>query len=203
MRCLFLDLASHNGVIACVDSVQTVFVQEADHRIGDHELLPLIEQALAGAGWSYGDLTHMACVTGPGGFTSLRVGVTCANVLAHELKIPLGGVHLSDVYAARIGGGVWGVGGGALWLHSTKKDQLFVRGGKWKEATLISMDVFCTEHRSHGIWMGELIPEQRVVMERLGMQEATLKPVSAVLPAVLSAVSFGNVSLEPWYGRGW
>ncbi|MEK7168004.1 MAG: tRNA (adenosine(37)-N6)-threonylcarbamoyltransferase complex dimerization subunit type 1 TsaB [Patescibacteria group bacterium] len=35
-------------------------------------------------------------VTGPGSFTSLRIGVTAANVLAYALKIPAVGISLKE-----------------------------------------------------------------------------------------------------------
>lgn len=101
MRYLFLDLASHSGLLACVED-QTIKASEpVDHRIGDHELIPLFEKTLDAAGWKAADLTHIACVIGPGGFMSLRVAVAFANTLMHQLKIPIAGIHLSDLYAAR------------------------------------------------------------------------------------------------------
>jgi len=101
MRYLFLDLASHSGLLACVED-QTIKASEpVDHRIGDHELIPLFEKTLDAAGWKAADLTHIACVIGPGGFMSLRVAVAFANTLIHQLKIPGAGIHLSDLCAAR------------------------------------------------------------------------------------------------------
>ena len=99
---LFIDLASNHGTLACVAEDRTVALHSIDHRIGDHELIPVLEALLKKAKWQYTDLTHIACVTGPGGFTSLRSGVTLANTLSDQLQIPLCGIHLSDVYAARV-----------------------------------------------------------------------------------------------------
>jgi hypothetical protein len=181
MRALFLDLASHpstssgqaQGLLACVTGERVTALEAVDHRVGDHELIPLFERVLSTASWGSKDLTHVACVIGPGGFTSLRVAVAFANTLAHELTIPAAGIHLSDLYAARItphpplgcargnlshppsplrsfGRAGWEREQGEasfLWLHSTKKYELFVRGfGEfvkfWPEATHVSVEGF-------------------------------------------------------------
>ncbi len=96
------------------------------------------------AGWVWKDLTHLACVVGPGGFTSLRVGVSCINALSWSLKIPSAGIHLSDLYAARVPTNSF------LWLHSTKRTELFVRGfgsfsREWPQPTHITLDNFLSQ----------------------------------------------------------
>ncbi|MBM3230838.1 tRNA (adenosine(37)-N6)-threonylcarbamoyltransferase complex dimerization subunit type 1 TsaB [Candidatus Peregrinibacteria bacterium] len=203
MHCLFLDLASHNGLIACVTGNKTVASHPVDHRVGDHELLPRIESMLKEAGWSYPDLTHVACVTGPGGFTSLRVAVTCANVLADQLGIPSAGVHLSDVYGARLGHEKRDMRH-EYWFHSTKKEQLFIRGGEWAEPSLVMVEDLLKTLPKKITWCGELIDEHRQAITGVAeMMEALLRPYSEVLPAFLSGAVFAKKQLEPWYGRGW
>src|SRR3989338_690837 len=140
MNIFFLNLASHQGLLACVGNYRVLSSFAVDHRIDDAALVPHVEAVIHKAGWSYPDLTQIACVVGPGGFTSLRVAVALTNALSHELKIPVCGVHLSDLYRVRFSGpgptsapagataGRSGSGPGALWLHSTKKQELFLRG---------------------------------------------------------------------------
>jgi tRNA threonylcarbamoyl adenosine modification protein YeaZ len=202
MKCLFLDLASHDALIAAVEDDAVKASQSTHARVGDHELIPLIEKTLKSAGWSYADLDRVACAIGPGGFTSLRVGVTCANTLADQLSIPSVGIHLSDLYEAR----AWGVGRGAwgdiYWVHSTKKDQLFIRGGEYKEPTLISLDdLLPTPNAQFPIqWMGELIDDHKA---KVSTDAIDLKSITEALPALLAAQIFDKELLEPWYGRGW
>ncbi|MFH0851499.1 MAG: hypothetical protein V1876_02005, partial [Candidatus Peregrinibacteria bacterium] len=172
MRAAFLDLASHRGLLACVTEEKVLASGPIDHRIGDHELVPLFEKTLKEAGWKSGDLTHVACVVGPGGFMSLRVAVAFANTLIHQLKIPGAGIHLSDLVAARVCHGEPCLPAEArkrrpgrtmtdtpvpsfdraqddtfLWLHSTKKHELFVRGfgslaSLWPEAAHVTVEDF-------------------------------------------------------------
>lgn len=52
-------------------------------------LLPLIEQALAQAGWNRSQLDRIAVGAGPGSFTGLRVGIATAQGLSEGLERPL------------------------------------------------------------------------------------------------------------------
>jgi len=186
---LFLDIASHTATVACADATAAMALQSTEERVGDNNLIPMVESVLQEAEWQYGDIERIACVVGPGGFTSLRVAVTFANVLADQCGIPSAGVHLSAVYRARM------TDADVFWLHSTKKDQLFACGGIWKEPTLIGLDQI-----PEGDWMGELIDEQR---DKAGTMRTDVKPLQEVLPTLLHSLGYSKESLEPWYGRGW
>ncbi|MDA0376420.1 MAG: tRNA (adenosine(37)-N6)-threonylcarbamoyltransferase complex dimerization subunit type 1 TsaB [bacterium] len=196
MKTLFFDLASHEACIACVDDTSTVAFESVHARIGDHELLPMTEKVLASAGWSFEDLEGVACIVGPGGFTSLRVAATYANVLADQLCIPSAGIHLSELYNARVKSDTSEVKSeDVYWMHSTKKDQLFIQGGEWEVPTLISIDDLSSLN-----WMGELIPEHR---EKITADHVHLEPITDVLPGFLRAQKYDTQIVQPWYGRGW
>jgi len=198
MKFLFIDLASRDGMIAAVTEDTVVASEKVSNRISDGEIIPIVESVLGTASWNLKDITHIACVIGPGGFTSLRVAVTFVNVLADQLGIPSAGIHLSELYTSRssplpLGEGL---GEGAIyWMHSTKKDQLFVCGGKWEEPTLITLhDIPC------GLWMGELLEEHE---KALGAERAPLTPLCDILPNIVNLAEYSNEILRPWYGRGW
>ena len=227
MRTLFLDLASHHGLLACVTTSSVLASRTIDHRIGDHELVPLIKGLLNDADWGYPDLTQVACVVGPGGFTSLRVAVAYANALVWGLKIPVAGVHLSDLYQARVGAQHRGAVP-LLWLHSTKKHsttpsglrgagELFVRGfgtfeKEFPEAACVTVEDLVGArhgvplHNAH--YVGEIIPEHESILTKHGFQQVETTPLIDVLPSFLSQQNFsvgayGHTPLQPWYGRGW
>lgn len=197
MHALFLDVASNVGIIALIKDDQVLVIRTLDHRISDGDLIPLVEDVLKESKGDYNSLTHIACVTGPGGFTSLRVGIAFANALAWDKKIPLGGIHLSDLYAARTNEKDF------LWLHSTKKQEIFIRGfgsfaKDFPEAKC--QNVESLELPSGG-WVGELIPEHR---ERFNtLTPLSLKPLEEILPDFMKELTFGTESLLPWYGRQW
>ena len=62
-----------------------------DHRLFKQAeiLLPFIDKLLQKGKIKKEQLNALAIVSGPGGFSSLRLGITTANALASTLKIPL------------------------------------------------------------------------------------------------------------------
>ncbi len=202
MRTLFLNLASHDGLVACVSDTAVVASCSIGHRVDDREFTEQIEKVLDNAGWTYKDLTHTACVVGPGGFTSLRVGVAAANALSYALGIPSCGIHLSDLFKARA------PSDDVLWLHSTKKHELFTRGfGRYTkdvpQAVCVRLAEFTNKVQAGNMWMGELIPEHRTVLDERGLSDAPLRPLGDVLPVFLAGQEYAKRTLQPWYGRGW
>lgn len=188
MKCLFLDLASIHATVACVTENETVYMHTREIKITDSDLMKEMETALQKAKWEFKDLTHIAVVVGPGGFMNLRIGVTAANVLSHELKIPIIGIHLSDLYAARASSQF-------NWLHSTKKEQVFIRGESFSEPTLIHLDQL-----PQGPWAGELIEEHAHLLKD---PPVSLKDLSEILPELVQKASFSMDPVYPWYGRTW
>ncbi|NCN07503.1 tRNA (adenosine(37)-N6)-threonylcarbamoyltransferase complex dimerization subunit type 1 TsaB [Candidatus Falkowbacteria bacterium] len=59
-------------------------------------LLPLIKESLNNQHNNLEDIKGIAVVTGPGGFTALRIGVVTANVLAYALNVPVIGLNLTE-----------------------------------------------------------------------------------------------------------
>lgn len=217
MQCLFINLASHHGLLALVTENAVIASDHVDQRLGDHELVPRLEALLKVAGCAFPDLTHIACVIGPGGFMSLRVGVAFANILADQLGIPSCGIHLSDLCYARWEEGQEGnkaKGQDVLWMHSTKKQALFVRGfgdcaKTWPVPTHVTLEKFVETLRrdvplARLPWVGELILEHRTAIASAAeVHEPPLLPLEEILPAFLHRQEFKKQILEPWYGRGW
>ena len=198
MKVLFLDIASHQPLIACCNETSVLSLQQPTDRVGDRELIPLIETVLKEASLTYDDLTHIAAVAGPGGFTSLRIVAACANTIMDQLNIPSAGVHLSDLYQARASFDF--AQDDTYWLHSTKRDQLFIKGGKWTEPSCELIENI-KKIPADSFWIGELIDEHRTLVDEQGLQEAQLKPVVDILPIFVSQLSYNDSLIEPWYGR--
>ncbi len=200
-KALAIDLASHQGFIACCDD-GVAALAEVDHRIGDHELLPLLERTLAGASWDLRQIERIACVTGPGGFTSLRVAVTLANTLAAELGVPLAGVHASDLWRAR------SAERDLLWFHSTKKGALFARGfgsfaDLWPVPSLLTVEECAAHCPEQASWCGELLPMHQEALQSRHLRQADRMPEESILPNMMKSLLYTSTPLEPWYGRGW
>lgn len=203
MRTLFLDLSAPQGRLALV-SDGGVTCLAIDHRAGDHEVVKAVDGLLRDAELSTQDLERIACITGPGGFTSLRVGVALANALAWALNIPLAGIHASDLWRA-----VTGMTDG-VWLQSTKKELLFIRGfgsfaKQWPEPVTIDLgtllSVFASEPGT--AFCGQLMSEHETSLTKEGAVRADGPSFDAALSQVLAKASFEKEPLEPWYGRGY
>jgi tRNA threonylcarbamoyladenosine biosynthesis protein TsaB len=93
VRVLGIETSSARGSVALVDGSVSVFSLEHERANAHGEsILPLIEEALAQAGWNRSQLDRIAVGSGPGSFTGLRVGIAIAQGLAEGLGVPLVGV---------------------------------------------------------------------------------------------------------------
>ncbi|MGE5590388.1 MAG: tRNA (adenosine(37)-N6)-threonylcarbamoyltransferase complex dimerization subunit type 1 TsaB [Bacillota bacterium] len=62
-------------------------------------LVPLLDEALAEAGWSRSSLDAVAVGAGPGSFTGVRIGMSTAKAMAFALDLPLSAVSTLEATA--------------------------------------------------------------------------------------------------------
>jgi tRNA threonylcarbamoyladenosine biosynthesis protein TsaB len=88
---LYLDTTTENVVLKLLDlKNQVVAVKEWQSRFNQsEELLALIDHFLSQNDIKKEDLKAIAANPGPGSYTGLRVGLTCANFLAFSWQIPI------------------------------------------------------------------------------------------------------------------
>jgi len=194
MNVLFLDTASLENSLAFCNEKKVLTHRSIEKLKSDSELIPMIEDCMKEIGITYKDLTHLACTIGPGGFTSLRIGIATINTLSYALGIPSVGIHLSDLLEVRVLDRVR-----AFWLHSTRRTQLFAKNPDSDEIKLLSIDDAKNLKCSY---IGELIEDHKQALPNCtplpGDQFMTLEEV---LPSFLSGLSYSNDQLMPWYGR--
>ncbi len=89
---LGLALYDGNRVLA-----ETIWQSRARHTV---ELAPSVEKMLKQSTATPSDLTGLAVASGPGSFTSLRVGLAFIKGLSLALKIPVAGIPSLDIVAA-------------------------------------------------------------------------------------------------------
>jgi tRNA threonylcarbamoyladenosine biosynthesis protein TsaB len=89
-------VALHNGsqVIG-----ETIWRTVGRHTV---ELSPAIERLMKQCGLNSQELTALAVATGPGSFTSLRIGIAVVKGLALALRLPVIGVPSLDVLTAAV-----------------------------------------------------------------------------------------------------
>ena len=90
MRFLAIDTAG--SAVQAALSVGTHF-SDANQRNASAVLLPAIDTLLSQAKWTPRDLSFIACVTGPGSFTGIRIGISTARAMCYALKKPAVGMH--------------------------------------------------------------------------------------------------------------
>lgn len=83
--------------IALVESGELVSNERVDGKYHQSEkLLTTIVNTLGQLGKTISDIKGISVVSGPGGFTAIRVGVATANALAYAMGIPVIGISLND-----------------------------------------------------------------------------------------------------------
>ena len=165
----------------------------------------MIEGVLKEASIKYQDVTHLACIVGPGGFTSVRIGVTTINTLAYSLGVPSAGIHLSELWFARAktqetGHKTQENPPQTFWLHSTRKVQLFVKSFNSDEIKLMNIDEAKNLKCSY---VGELIDEHKKILTGCTpIPDDQILTLEEVLPGFLTNLNYDDGQLIPWYGRG-
>ncbi len=105
MNILCIDTATEFGTVALTDDDGScVAVQWRSEGRHDENLLAHVESALSKGGSSREQLDAIGVVVGPGGFTSLRVGLATAKGLALGLDLPIVGVSSLRVMARSLQG---------------------------------------------------------------------------------------------------
>jgi len=89
MRILALETSTDWCSVAVGDGARWVLRDEQAGQGHSGRLLPMIDAALAEAGWSLGDLDGVAFGAGPGSFTGIRIGCGVAQGLAFGCGLPV------------------------------------------------------------------------------------------------------------------
>jgi tRNA threonylcarbamoyladenosine biosynthesis protein TsaB len=102
---LGIDTADRSGSVALVDETQVLasFYLRQVQPVSSH-LMRLVDVVCAQAGYRVNDLGGLAVSLGPGGFTSLRVGLATAQGLAMATGKPLVGCSTFEALVAMAAG---------------------------------------------------------------------------------------------------
>ena len=120
MLLLAFDTATAAVTVALHDGTDVLAQESAVDARKHGELLSVfIDKVLHSAGAGQQDLTGIAVGTGPGPYTSLRVGLVTARVLASALAIRLDGTCSLDVIAAEAAAGATRAGAAGQFLAAS------------------------------------------------------------------------------------
>lgn len=100
MKVLGIETSGNVGGVAICEDKHIIIAKDfgAGMQHGK-ELIPAIRTTLHEIGWKPGDIDLIAVNVGPGSYTGLRVGVTCAKTLAYALNKPIVDVPIFDIIA--------------------------------------------------------------------------------------------------------
>ncbi len=93
---LYIDTTHQNGFLVALidDQCKIAHSIRVNTSFCEAELLtPTLVQLLREASLAFFDISEMWVITGPGGFTAVRIGVTVANALAFALRVSVRGVQ--------------------------------------------------------------------------------------------------------------
>jgi tRNA threonylcarbamoyladenosine biosynthesis protein TsaB len=87
---LAIETSGKIGSVALVDGQKLLAEEQFPHGLRHAaEMLSLIDRLCRQNGLKPGDIRQIFVSSGPGSFTGLRIGITCAKTLAFALKIPV------------------------------------------------------------------------------------------------------------------
>jgi tRNA threonylcarbamoyladenosine biosynthesis protein TsaB len=165
--------------------------------VGRHtvELSPAIDALMKQCGVDGSELTALAVATGPGSFTSLRIGIAVVKGLALALRLPVIGIPSLDLLTAVVPGQdlplaaalqagrkrlavIWYKFDGQIWAPSS-------------EMAAVEFEDFQQAIQSPAIVTGEFTPEQRHILERKKRLVHLVSPSQSVRrPAVLAELAW-------------
>ncbi|MBQ3484973.1 MAG: tRNA (adenosine(37)-N6)-threonylcarbamoyltransferase complex dimerization subunit type 1 TsaB [Clostridia bacterium] len=185
-------------------------------------LLPMIDTALQATGLTMMDMDRLACVTGPGSFTGVRIGVSTLKGLAHGASRngddgkPCVAVDALEAMAA----GAGEFGGVICPIQDARAGQVYGAAFSWGEQrperlmpdTPMKLEEYVDAIRSFGdrfLFVGDGMPVHREKLEKLlgeqavfaQPQRAYLRPASVAYLASLETETTDYRSLMPMYLR--
>lgn len=197
MLILTLNTASRNNELL-LSSNSELLIHESwlSERNEASTLLPRIEKLLESQKKTFQDLTHLLVITGPGGFTSIRVGVSIANALVYSLKLETAGITLFDWWKNKLGDT-----SDTLLISSATGDSVFVQDSHEDKCQLVAISEVKTQMSNSLIDLkGELIEKHAATLSN--WKESKLHDLEPDLGGLLDSIQFekGRI-IEPFYGR--
>jgi tRNA threonylcarbamoyladenosine biosynthesis protein TsaB len=154
MRVLSLETSGTTGSVAVLEDNDLVAEQALPGgKRSAQSLVPTIQALLGQSGWKIFQVELLAVTSGPGSFTSLRIGVSTAKALAYAIGAEILGVNTLEVIARRAPGDSQMV----KVVLDAQRDQLFA-------ATLASgkagqeADASVTAVIDNQVWLDSLKP---------------------------------------------
>ncbi len=124
------------GIAVCQDRCLVIAKDFGTGMRHGKELVPGIKIVLNEIGWRMHDIDLIAVDVGPGSYTGLRIGATCAKILAYALKKPVIDIPVFDIIVENY----------HMENYNYIPFPVVQEGGKWGMKNLFHKDVFAGEY---------------------------------------------------------
>ncbi|PIZ74419.1 tRNA (adenosine(37)-N6)-threonylcarbamoyltransferase complex dimerization subunit type 1 TsaB [Candidatus Peregrinibacteria bacterium CG_4_10_14_0_2_um_filter_43_11] len=152
-----------------------------------------------------GGLTGILVISGPGSFTSLRVGIAVANTFAHQLKIPIVGLRTDEWFARMTDETDF------LYIQSMNRDEVYMMGfGKLKTEGAIQKHPEGVQTFAH-LWggmvkyLGQLTEAHQSQLPKTLQPINDLKSIEEIWLSIVQSVDLKPQKtynlVEPFYGK--
>ena len=103
MRVLSLETSGTTGSVAVLDGADLIAERNLPGgQRSAQSLVPTIQSLLAQVGWKISQVNLLTVTSGPGSFTSLRIGVSTAKALAYAIGAEILGVNTLEAIARQV-----------------------------------------------------------------------------------------------------
>lgn len=174
-------------------------------------MMPMIDYVLDGACMGVGDVDYFACVTGPGSFTGVRIGVTAVKALSQATGKPCIEVNALEALAHRDFQGV------VCPILDARRNQVYCAafkcGKRLEPDAAIALDEYIENIKKYDppyLFVGDGVPAYtKVISEALGDKAVFADAAGYVISAAAAAVlaekmtdkAVSHFDLEPYYLR--
>ena len=178
-----IDTCGEGASLALAEDSTIVASATTPVRAASAALLGTVSALLGEAAWQLRQPDAIGVLNGPGSFTGVRVGLSCAKGLCEALSIPLAAVSrlqaLATAAALTNGYAVLNAGRG----------EVFVLDASTGVESLQAIDAFLQTASS-----SRIVTAETSLLEKLGHGSAELHelPASAALPLVLARLAAGG-----------
>ncbi len=214
MNILGIETSTFSGSVS-VSRDETVLCEYVFNTGPRHNemLVPTLARIISECGIKKNELDAVCVSTGPGSFTSLRIGVSTAKTLCYSLGTDLAGVCSLEVLASCA---MWSGGDLCLMIDAGREEVYFSfydsAVGEMSGARITSVRSACAESKEKTVFVGSgALIHKEIIKEEVG-ENAVFLPSNLNIPKASSCAELGRkkilqgkkddpLTLAPFYLR--
>ena len=105
MKLLCIDTTKQQAIIALNNDGKSSYLVIPETKKHSEALLSELENFLCDNNISIKDITHLGCVTGPGSFTGIRIGMATIKAFSYALNLPIVSDNYFDIVSSTVKSG--------------------------------------------------------------------------------------------------